>query len=327
MIFDKLEYKSKFAEYIVKYLEEQKNINHNIFYLKYLLRDFDLYLFKNYKNEMSGLPKELITGWLIKKDDEKDSTRKHRVSIIKNFCLFLTNYIDNIWIVNTKLYCKGEKYIPYIFTQNQILELFKTIEKLKKQTLNKQIFEIVINILYSCGTRITEILTLKLADINIQNSYITINNGKGKKERVIPLNDYILNLLEKYIEKNCSTSNINDYIFKNPHNNKPISRVTILNYFHKLCEKLNIKTRNNKLPRIHDLRHTFIVHSISKLENKGKNINLYLTVLTTLVGHENIASTSYYLRLDKNRLKIINHIEESANRIIIPNLLGDSKNA
>ena len=107
MIFDNLEYKSVFSKYIIKYLEEQRDINHNVFYLKYILRDFDLYLYRNYKNEMNGITKELITGWLVKKDTEKYSTRKHRASIIKNFCLFLTNYIDNVWIVNTKLYYKG----------------------------------------------------------------------------------------------------------------------------------------------------------------------------------------------------------------------------
>ena len=327
MIFDNLEYKSVFSKYIIKYLEEQRDINHNVIYLKYILRDFDLYLYRNYKNEMNGITKELITGWLVKKDTEKYSTRKHRASIIKNFCLFLTNYIDNVWIVNTKLYYKGDKYIPYIFTQNQILEIFKTIEKTNRKLLNQQIFEIIINILYSCGARITEILSLKLIDIDIENSCIIINNSKGRKQRIVPLTKYIVELLERYIDNNCSINNLNDYIFKNSYNNKPISRVTILNYFHELCEKLSIRTKDNKLPRIHDLRHTFIVHSIYKLESERKNINVYLPVLSTLVGHENIESTSYYLRLDNNRLKIINQIEESSNQIKIPSLLEKKENA
>ena len=52
MIFDNLEYKSVFSKYIIKYLEEQRDINHNVFYLKYILRDFDLYLYRNYKKEI-----------------------------------------------------------------------------------------------------------------------------------------------------------------------------------------------------------------------------------------------------------------------------------
>ncbi len=76
MVFDKLEYKSIYAEYIIKYLEEQKSIGHNTFYLKYILRDFDRFLLINNYNEENGLSKDIIEKWLVKKDTEKYSTRK-----------------------------------------------------------------------------------------------------------------------------------------------------------------------------------------------------------------------------------------------------------
>ena len=83
MTFEKLEYKSYLSKYIVDYLTEQKSIGHNVFYVKYILRDFDNFLSNS--NDKKGLSKHVLENWLTKKNNEEFSTRKTRVSIIKNF--------------------------------------------------------------------------------------------------------------------------------------------------------------------------------------------------------------------------------------------------
>lgn len=320
MVFDQLEYKSIYAEYIIKYLEEQKSIGHNTFYIKYILRDFDRFLSINNYNGENGLSKEIVERWLIKKDTEKYSTRKNRVKAIKSLALFLSNYCGNIYVVNTKAYYDGEKFIPYIFKTKEVKDLFEEISKNKK-SYNDKIFELIITILYCCGTRVTETLLLKIEDFDFTNNLLIIRKSKNSKERYVPINDLIHNLLKSFLEQYHRNSSSSNYIFQNPKNNKPLSRVTILNYFHRLCEKLNIYTKEGKLPRIHDLRHTFIIHCMTKIENENKNVNTYLPIISTLVGHENITSTMYYLRFTSERIKTISKIEQNS-KVIIPKI-GD----
>ena len=324
MIFEKLEYKSIYGKYIVKYLEEEVAIGHNMFYVKYILRDFDCFLTKN--NNDKGINKQIIDKWLEKKSTECLATRKTRATVLKQFLVFLSNYIEDVYIVNTKQYYKGDKPLPYIFTNIQIKKMFNKIMFISKEKarVNQKIFEIVVNILYCCGTRITETLLLKLKDIDFTNKCLTINNGKGKKERIVPLNDYIFDLLIDFLNRYCQNYMQDDYIFKNIKNNKPISRVTILNYFHEVCNELDIHTKDNKLPRIHDLRHTYIVHCITKLENENKNINAYLSMISTMVGHEDIKNTMYYLRFTPERINTINIIENNSH-IIIPRIGADNE--
>ena len=88
MFFEKLEYKSIFSEFIVKYLEEQKSIGHNMFYIKYILRDFDRFLIDNNIDNYNMFSKEITENWLIKKDTESYSTRKKRAVVIKLFLMY-----------------------------------------------------------------------------------------------------------------------------------------------------------------------------------------------------------------------------------------------
>ena len=313
MFFDKLEYKSIFSEYIVKYLEEQRTIGHNIFYVKYILRDFDRYLIKNNINDYDIFSKKVVETWLIKKDTENYSTRKNRAVIIKLFILYLSNYYEDLFIIDSKQYYNGEKYIPYIFTESEIKMLFNKIHSDSTiNNLNNNIFKIIINILYCCGTRITETLLIKLQDIKIRDKYIIIRNSKGNKERIVPINDFVVNLIDDFINNYCQNYSLDDYIFKNTKTNKPITRVSILNYFHNICKEIGIYSKDGKLPRIHDLRHTYIVHCITKLEKENKNINSYFAILSTMVGHENINNTMYYSRFTPERINIINIIENNS---------------
>ena len=322
MFFEKLEYKSIFSEFIVKYLEEQKSIGHNMFYIKYILRDFDRFLINNNVENYNMFSKEVTENWLIRKDTESYSTRKKRAIVIKLFLRYLSNYFENLYIIDSKQYYSGEKYIPYIFTESEIKKLFNKIHNQTIDTLNYNIFKIVINILYCCGTRISEILLIKLNDIKINEKYIVIKNAKGNKERIVPINDFIVDLLNNFINNYCQNHEIDDYIFKNTKTNKPITRVTILNYFHNICKEIEIYTKDEKMPRLHDLRHTYIVHCITKFEKEKKNINSYFTIISTMVGHENINNTMYYSRFTPDRINIINIIEKNSN-IVVPKF-GDN---
>ena len=94
-------------------------------------------------------------------------------------------------------------------------------------------------------------------------------------------------------------------------------------YFKKVLRKSCITLTNNG-PRLHDLRHTFIVHTIEKFRKEGKNIDEMLPVLQAYVGHQSITSLSYYFHLNNDILQELRNISNTKFNDLIP--MGGDEN-
>ena len=102
----------------------------------------------------------------------------------------------------------------------------------------------------------------------------------------------------------------NENIFKT-------SKNSIIKYFRKVLILSNIKI-TDKGPRLHDLRHTFVVHNIDKAIKEGKDINTILPILMVQLGHKNINSLAYYFHITKDVLGTVNSISEEFLGYLIP---------
>ena len=148
----------------------------------------------------------------------------------------------------------------------------------------------MLEIMYSCGLRVSELISLKKKDINIKNSFIRII-GKGNKERIIPIGEIALEYLNKYFELLSYNSKINNS--KNVFINKdglPLTR----QYFFKTIKYYSIKANINKNISPHTLRHSFATHL---LENGAP-----LIAVKNLLGHESINTTQIYTHVNERKL-------------------------
>lgn len=151
--------------------------------------------------------------------------------------------------------------------------------------------KLVIEFLYSCGLRVSELVNLKLTDIDIIAKYVRCF-GKGSKERIIPVGAYAINILKSYlpyreliIKRNNLTSKallIND-------DGRKVTRQDVYNLVHKQGKLIN----KNISP--HTLRHSFATHL---LENGAD-----LRVVQELLGHSDVSTTQLYTHISKKRLK------------------------
>ena len=151
--------------------------------------------------------------------------------------------------------------------------------------------KLVIEFLYSCGLRVSELVNLKLTDIDIMAKYVRCF-GKGSKERIIPVGAYAINILKSYlpyreliIKRNNLTSKallIND-------DGRKVTRQDVYNLVHKQGKLIN----KNISP--HTLRHSFATHL---LENGAD-----LRVVQELLGHSDVSTTQLYTHISKKRLK------------------------
>ena len=151
----------------------------------------------------------------------------------------------------------------------------------------------MLEILYSCGLRVTELITLKLSNISFVEGFIKVV-GKGNKERLAPIGNTALKYLNIYINEVRNHQEIQkgheDIIFLN-RRGKQLTRVMIFTIIKKLVEKIGLK--KNISP--HTFRHSFATHLIQG----GAD----LRAVQEMLGHESITTTEIYTHLDKEYLR------------------------
>lgn len=150
----------------------------------------------------------------------------------------------------------------------------------------------MLEILYACGLRVSELVTLKFSQVVIESNFLRVM-GKGSKERIIPINDYALTFLKTYIEDFRSEflkSKKTDSLFLS---NRGLE-MTRHSFWH-ILKKYALQAGINDHLSPHTLRHAFATHMI----NNGAD----LRVVQLLLGHSDLSTTQLYTHIAKNELK------------------------
>ncbi|MCX6582137.1 MAG: tyrosine-type recombinase/integrase [Candidatus Aminicenantes bacterium] len=182
---------------------------------------------------------------------------------------------------------KNEKKLPEILTENEMLAfLDKLPEGSFLQVRNKAVFEF----LYATGLRISELVNLRITDINFTEDMARVL-GKGKKERIVPFNEHAKTILLNYLERaRMQFKKPIDYIFLNAWGRK-ITERAIEQILHKSFMEM---MESNKSVYPHLFRHSFATH----LLQRGAN----LRVIQELLGHESLSTTEKYTNLNYSDL-------------------------
>lgn len=320
MEYNENHFKSVFKTYIVAYLNERRLLKQQIKVLFYSLRDFDNMCFNsNITNPV--LTKELVVEWLEKKPNECKNNQSKRASIMRCFGKYMFRNNTQNYVLPKMLYPVKEKYMPHIYTNDEIKRLFNVIDNLNKKTEkdNKPIImPIIYRILLFTGMRINEALSLMIKDINFKDRIIIIRNAKNNKDRLIPISE---SLCKKLLNYNLETNILKkqeDYFFRNTFDKK-ISVDSFYEYFRDYLWQARIP-HTGKGPRVHDFRHTFTVNCIHKWLTEDKNVKVLLPYLQTYLGHDTVESTYYYYHMT---LGIYPYLEEKIsinNNDIVPKI-------
>ena len=210
-----------------------------------------------------------------------------RISSTKNFYLFL----EKERIINFEIdeldKPKGSKKLPVCISIEEVEALLNTPNLDKNEG---QRDKAMLEVMYSSGLRISELLNLTMRQINFERGMLRII-GKGNKERIVPIGDYALEYLYKYINEG-RRKNINrnsDYVFLNRYG-EPLSRVYFFKQVKKYAKEAGIKEEISP----HTLRHCFATHM---LENGAE-----LRAVQEMLGHANIATTQIYTNISSKRI-------------------------
>lgn len=255
-----------------------------------LLKQLDKF-FVEYNLQEKKIDLILIEKFFGKISNYTTSTKLGYFCKLRMFTEFLVskNY-PHITVPIYNPYHKVQRFIPYIYTQQEIEKIFD---------ISKSYFTLytALHLLYNCGLRISEVVNLKMRNIDIENQTILIEHSKNDNMRLIPLTNTIFHVIQEYIHSTYYSISDDMYVFDSSK-----SRITIKfnlrNTFHKIQSIVGIKERENgHLPRIHDLRHTFAVHALEQMQQRGFDLYTSLPILSIYLGHKSIVETEYYLRL------------------------------
>jgi integrase/recombinase XerD len=218
-------------------------------------------------------------------------TQARLLSSLRSFYGFLKmdGYIES----NPTELLKSPKlpmYLPDVLTLD---EIDRVIDAIDLSQLEGQRNRAMIEVLYSCGLRVSELCNLKISDLYLDEEFIRVT-GKGDKQRLVPISQRAIAELNYYFNDRDHIEikpGYEDYVFISERRRKPLSRITVFHIVKELVEAAGVQ--KNVSP--HTFRHSFATH----LLEGGAN----LRIIQAMLGHESIATTEIYAHIDRTRLR------------------------
>lgn len=213
------------------------------------------------------------------------TSQNRKISALNSYYTYLLDnkHVDTNPFANIDR-AKNTKTIPEYLTYNEVMAILNILES---DLLNKAIVEV----LYGCGLRVSELINLKVSDIFYQEALI-ICHGKGNKQRYIPINKHALLAINEYkihFRDKLKTRENEKILFLNK-----AGKCLRREYINVMLNKAAIKANIKKNVHPHMFRHSFATHM---LEN-GAN----LRVVQELLGHENMTTTEIYTHINERKL-------------------------
>ncbi len=180
--------------------------------------------------------------------------------------------------------------LPDVLTIQEIDDMINAIDLSKKEGQRNRA---IIEVLYSCGLRVSELCGLRMSDLYRDELFIRIT-GKGDKERLVPISQRAMAELDAYfVDRSfiCIKPGFEDYVFISERLKKPLSRIMVFHMIKQYAAEAGIR----KSISPHTFRHSFATH----LLEGGAN----LRAIQAMLGHESIASTEIYTHIDRTRMR------------------------
>ena len=209
----------------------------------------------------------------------------------------------------TILPASSNTFAPYIYSNDELQRLMDAAasQEHPRRKLQAITLRTLILVLYGAGLRLSEALHLRLADVNLSDSLLTIRESKFYKTRLVPIGPRLTAALSAYAEKrNHSAYSLNpDSLFFVTRDGERVTLQIAERSFDRLRNSAGVHRNDGARyqPRLHDLRHAFTVHRLVSWYRQGADVQRLLPQLSTYLGHVHVASTQHYLTMTPELLQ------------------------
>jgi integrase len=203
------------------------------------------------------------------------------------------------YVVPTGTLPKPVRYVPHIFTDAELAALFSQTDRCHYNSqvpLRHLVMPVLFRTIYACGLRASEARLLRTDDVDIEAGVLRIRDAKGGKDRQVPVSEPLRARLADY-DARVSGQRGGDWFFPGTAG-RPVTLGNVEKNFRRFLWQARIPHGGRGHgPRVHDLRHTFVVNNLRSWFARGQDVGALLPVLQTYLGHSSIDDTAYYLRL------------------------------
>jgi integrase/recombinase XerD len=247
------------------------------------------------QNKNSRHPSDLtyndLSDFIAQTSGSGDSARTQArlISGIRSFCKYLV--MEDIIAEDPSALLESPRLgmkLPEVLSVDEINSMVNAIDL---SSAGGHRNRAIIETLYGCGLRVSELISLKMTDIHRKEGYVIVT-GKGNKQRLVPVGSVALKEIDRYMEKRNMMPVIIDrnVLFLNRRGRK-LTRVMVFTMLKKTAEAAGIRKRISP----HTLRHSFATHMVER----GAD----LRAVQEMLGHESITTTEIYAHLDRNYLR------------------------
>lgn len=308
-----------FAPMLTEFVEQKRAIGHHYLSGYWMLRKFDTFSM-NYDVVDFTLTKEIVEAWGEKQPNESDVYWSRRILYLQQFATFLIGQGYRGYI--TKVHkTRHSQFKAYVFTHEEMKNLFAAVDAMNFSPASpyKHLsFPLLYRMLYGCGFRISELLNLKLSDVDTKKRWIHVLHAKNDNERFVPMSESLNRRCKEYILAVHENHNPDHpFFFK-----RDGSQYTIHNiekHFREMLWFAGIPYRGQKNgPRVHDIRHTFICHRLNTWAKEKVDLMTLLPILSKYVGHTSVPSTQWYLKLTAEAFPDVLEVMEQLTGQVFP---------
>ncbi len=244
--------------------------------------------------------RDLVHAWLRAGHHLHPRTRKKRLGLIRQFCLYLLRFESSTYLPGPELVpIRAPRFRPYIYPPEEVRALLRAALQMRTwgNPLRPGAFYTIILILYAAGLRIGEALRLRIHDIDLPAGTLFIRDTKFFKARLLPLSKSLCDAMAGYLrDRHAAAPDLDAFLFINSRG-RPYDRDKFTQRFHQLAMAAGVPHRQSaSRPRVHDIRHTFALTNLLRWYREGADLYAKLPLLATYMGHASVLSTEEYLR-------------------------------
>jgi integrase len=267
---------------------------------RFVLFSLDQYLIEQEITSKS-LPPHVVEDWISKWGRvSSPNTVRVRLSYYTGFAKYLHSLGMAAFVPDRPL--PDKSYIPYIFSEKEMGDIFHAADNMKMDhpTLTVVQFPMLLRLLYSCGLRLGEALRLRVTDIDEDSGVLRIWNGKGNKDRLVPMDETLSETLSLYCNAVIPKGTGDAFIFASEKGGSR-SFAWALQTFQRILREAGIDIPNLPVNSrnicLHCLRHTFAVNSFRKQTLSGVDSYAASPFLSMYLGHNDLIGTQVYLHM------------------------------
>jgi integrase len=284
-----------------RYLRERRRLGFHLRSMGHALRSFTHYVDRLKPRRPVTL--ELMAEWARRDRGHSTDPRTwaRRLKILRPFTRWLQQFEPRTEVPNDTVFGPvGERTTPHIYNEQEIAELVRAAGQLSPE-LRGATYSTLFALISATGLRVSEAVRLRNADVDLKAGVLTVRCTKFAKSRYVPLHSSAIEPLRRYraLRDRWVTPTEDSPLFVGSRGRRRGSQLStrqVDRVFASLRTQLGWRNRGaHHAPRVHDLRHAFVVRRILAWHSQGIDIDQVMLSLSTYVGHAMVTNTYWYL--------------------------------